>query len=67
VNTVAENVWHILEVSPRSPAEKAGLVAYTDFVIGSPMTLLDKEDTLGKLIEEVNLTLLLLMNICLPE
>ncbi|XP_037935634.1 Golgi reassembly-stacking protein 2 [Teleopsis dalmanni] len=30
-----ESVWHILEVYPNSPAETAGLRAYTDYVIGA--------------------------------
>lgn len=32
---VNENVWHILEVHPHSPAEIAGLRAYSDYVIGA--------------------------------
>ena len=29
-----ENVWHILDVSPSSPAELAGLRQYSDYIIG---------------------------------
>ncbi|TKA75043.1 hypothetical protein B0A49_02190, partial [Cryomyces minteri] len=31
-----ENVWHILDVIPDSPADIAGLLPYGDYVIGSP-------------------------------
>ncbi|XP_055919414.1 Golgi reassembly-stacking protein 2 [Eupeodes corollae] len=30
-----ENVWHVLEVHPSSPAEAAGLRAFTDYIIGA--------------------------------
>lgn len=30
-----ENVWHVLEVHPSSPAETAGLRAFTDYIIGA--------------------------------
>jgi predicted metalloprotease with PDZ domain len=29
-----QNVWHIVAVQPRSPAEKAGLLSNTDYVLG---------------------------------
>ena len=29
-----ENVWHILDVSPNSPAELAGLRQFSDYIIG---------------------------------
>jgi len=35
-----EHVWHILDVQPNSPAERAGLQAHDDYVIASPETLL---------------------------
>uniref|UniRef100_A0A5K3EQ22 GRASP55_65 domain-containing protein n=1 Tax=Mesocestoides corti TaxID=53468 RepID=A0A5K3EQ22_MESCO len=40
----AENVWHVLEVSPGSPAAMAGLQPYTDYIIGTDALLNDSED-----------------------
>eukprot|EP01129_Flabellula_baltica_P009266 TRINITY_DN3757_c0_g1_i1.p1 TRINITY_DN3757_c0_g1~~TRINITY_DN3757_c0_g1_i1.p1 ORF type:complete len:262 (-),score=46.78 TRINITY_DN3757_c0_g1_i1:39-824(-) len=31
-----EHVWHILDIHPNSPAEKAGLEPHTDYIVGSP-------------------------------
>ncbi|ROT80295.1 hypothetical protein C7M84_000974 [Penaeus vannamei] len=39
-----ENVWHILEVEPNSPADIAGLQAYTDYIIGADSVLHESED-----------------------
>ena len=39
-----ENVWHILEVSPKSPAELAGLRPYSDYIIGADSILHESED-----------------------
>ncbi|RZF42648.1 hypothetical protein LSTR_LSTR001443 [Laodelphax striatellus] len=39
-----ENVWHILEVHPSSPAELAGLHAFTDYIIGADSVLHESED-----------------------
>ena len=39
-----ENVWHILEVLPTSPAESAGLRPYTDYIIGADSVLHESED-----------------------
>lgn len=39
-----ENVWHILEVHPSSPAELAGLRSFTDYIIGSDSPLHESED-----------------------
>ncbi|XP_016334560.1 Golgi reassembly-stacking protein 2-like, partial [Sinocyclocheilus anshuiensis] len=30
-----ENVWHVLEVEPNSPAALAGLRPHTDYIIGA--------------------------------
>lgn len=45
-----ENVWHILEVHPNSPAEIAGLRAYSDYVIGAD-AIRHENDDLFTLIE----------------
>lgn len=39
-----ENVWHILDVNPGSPAAKAGLHANTDYIIGADSILHESED-----------------------
>ncbi|XP_067832821.1 Golgi reassembly-stacking protein 2-like isoform X2 [Heptranchias perlo] len=48
-----ENVWHILEVEPNSPAALAGLRPYTDYIIGAEAILRESED-LFSLIESHN-------------
>uniref|UniRef100_A0A3B3II81 PDZ GRASP-type domain-containing protein n=1 Tax=Oryzias latipes TaxID=8090 RepID=A0A3B3II81_ORYLA len=39
-----ENVWHVLDVEPRSPAALAGLRAHSDFIVGADQVLQDSED-----------------------
>ncbi|XP_054258703.1 Golgi reassembly-stacking protein 2 [Macrosteles quadrilineatus] len=39
-----ENVWHVLEVHPNSPAEAAGLHAFSDYIIGADSVLHESED-----------------------
>jgi len=39
-----ENVWHILEVNAGSPAELAGLRAFSDYIIGADSVLHESED-----------------------
>jgi hypothetical protein len=39
-----ENVWHILEVHPTSPAETAGLRSFSDYIIGADSILHESED-----------------------
>lgn len=39
-----ENVWHILEVIPDSPADLAGLRSFTDYIVGSDSILHESED-----------------------
>ncbi|XP_058832578.1 Golgi reassembly-stacking protein 2 [Topomyia yanbarensis] len=39
-----ENIWHILEVHPSSPAEEAGLIPFTDYIIGADSILHESED-----------------------
>ncbi|CAK4032514.1 related to GRH1-Yeast (GR)ASP65 (H)omologue [Lecanosticta acicola] len=47
----SEDVWHILDVMPNSPADVAGLLPYSDYVIGSPEGLLHGDGGLGGLVE----------------
>lgn len=39
-----ENIWHILEVHPSSPADLAGLRPFTDYIIGADSILHESED-----------------------
>ncbi|XP_066143172.1 Golgi reassembly-stacking protein 2 [Euwallacea fornicatus] len=39
-----DNVWHILEVNPNSPAEIAGLKPFSDYIIGTDSILHESED-----------------------
>lgn len=39
-----ENVWHVLEVYPQSPAEAAGLRSFSDYIIGADSILHESED-----------------------
>jgi hypothetical protein len=49
----ASNVWHVLDVYPSSPAEIAGFIPFSDYIIGSPEGALRGETSLGELVEEV--------------
>jgi len=52
-----EDVWHILDVMPNSPADVAGLLPYGDYVIGNPEVHVRGEAGLGELVEEVSLSI----------
>ncbi|KAF5282826.1 hypothetical protein FQR65_LT02824 [Abscondita terminalis] len=39
-----ENVWHVLEVHPSSPAEIAGLRSFSDYIISADSVLHENED-----------------------
>ncbi|KAK9879627.1 hypothetical protein WA026_006693 [Henosepilachna vigintioctopunctata] len=39
-----ENVWHILEVHPKSPADLAGLQPFSDYIIGADSVIHESED-----------------------
>ncbi|KPP65630.1 hypothetical protein Z043_115940, partial [Scleropages formosus] len=39
-----ENVWHVLDVDPNSPAALASLQAHTDYIVGADQVLQDSED-----------------------
>nr|XP_027199449.1 Golgi reassembly-stacking protein 2-like [Dermatophagoides pteronyssinus] len=39
-----ENVWHVLDVAPNSPADIAGLKSHRDYIIGADSLLQDNDD-----------------------
>lgn len=51
---VAEDIWHILDVAPNSPADYAGLLPYGDYIIGTPEGIVRGESGLGELVEDVS-------------
>ncbi|KAI0996948.1 hypothetical protein K3495_g11232 [Podosphaera aphanis] len=51
INTVS-NIWHILDVPANSPADVAGLLPYSDYIIGTPDGVLRGEIDLGELVEQ---------------
>ncbi|KAL9596911.1 MAG: hypothetical protein Q9219_005474 [cf. Caloplaca sp. 3 TL-2023] len=50
--SVTEDVWHILDVIPNSPADIAGLLPYGDYIVGTPEGNVHGEAGLGELIED---------------
>ncbi|CAG7928207.1 unnamed protein product [Penicillium olsonii] len=56
-----QNIWHVIAVpSPLSPAYRAGLLPYSDYIIGTPSGTLRGEAALGELVEDhLNRTLVL--------
>ena len=52
--STTEDVWHILEVAPNSPADAAGLLPYGDYIVGTPSGLVRGEAGLGELVEDVS-------------
>lgn len=47
-----EDVWHILDVTPNSPADAAGLLPYGDYIVGTPEGNVHGEAGLGELVED---------------
>lgn len=48
-----QNIWHILSIpSPLSPAHLAGLLPYSDYILGTPSGTLRGEGALGELVED---------------
>ena len=47
-----DQVWHILEVTPKSPADVAGLLPYSDYIVGTPEGQMHGEAGLGELVED---------------
>jgi hypothetical protein len=52
--STTEDVWHIMDVAPNSPADLAGLLPYGDYVIGSSEVIVRGESGLPELIEDVS-------------
>ncbi|PQE25269.1 hypothetical protein CJF32_00008582 [Rutstroemia sp. NJR-2017a WRK4] len=51
ISTVS-NIWHILDVPANSPADLAGLLPYSDYILGTPEGVLHGESGLGELVED---------------
>ncbi|KAL8803429.1 MAG: hypothetical protein Q9223_002210 [Gallowayella weberi] len=49
---VTEDVWHVLDVIPNSPADNAGLLPYSDYIVGTPEGNVHGESGLGELVED---------------
>lgn len=47
----------MLEVHPSSPAEIAGFIPFSDYIIGSPEGSLQSESALGEMVEQVSRSL----------
>lgn len=50
--SVSEDVWHVLDVIPNSPADNAGLLPYGDYIVGTPEGNVHGESGLGELVED---------------
>ncbi|KAK7969561.1 hypothetical protein PG996_001997 [Apiospora saccharicola] len=48
----ASNIWHVLDVPANSPADLAGLLPYSDYILGTPDGVLHGESGLGELVED---------------
>ncbi|QSZ29730.1 hypothetical protein DSL72_004247 [Monilinia vaccinii-corymbosi] len=50
--STVSNIWHILDVPMNSPADLAGLLPYSDYILGTPEGVLHGESGLGELVED---------------
>jgi len=50
--SVASNIWHVLDVAANSPADLAGLLPYSDYILGTPEGVLHGEGGLSELVED---------------
>ena len=50
--SATDDVWHVLDVIPNSPADLAGLLPYGDYIIGTPEGIVHGESGLGELVED---------------
>lgn len=53
--SVADHVWHVLNVAPNSPAQKAGLISHSDYIVGAENGMLETggEDLLGRVVHKL--------------
>jgi hypothetical protein len=53
--SVADQVWHVLNVAKGSPAEKAGLISHADYIVGAENGLLASggETLLGRAVSRI--------------
>lgn len=49
---LAANIWHVLDVAGNSPADHAGLLPYSDYILGSPEGILYGEGGLSELVDD---------------
>lgn len=50
--SVVTNIWHVLDVPAGSPADLAGLLPYSDYILGSPEGVLHGESGLSEIVED---------------
>ncbi|KAI1438017.1 GRASP55/65 PDZ-like domain-containing protein [Xylaria sp. CBS 124048] len=50
--SLASTIWHVLDVPANSPADLAGLLPYSDYIIGTPDGNLHGESGLGELVDD---------------
>ncbi|KAI0818256.1 GRASP55/65 PDZ-like domain-containing protein [Xylaria sp. FL0064] len=50
--SLASTIWHVLDVPANSPADAAGLLPYSDYIIGTPDGILHGESGLGELVDD---------------
>lgn len=50
--SAVSNIWHVLDVPANSPADLAGLLPYSDYILGSPEGVLHGESGLSELVED---------------
>lgn len=53
--SVGDHVWHVLNVAPNSPAEAAGLISHSDYIVGAENGMLEAggEDLLGRVVQKL--------------
>lgn len=49
---MVSNIWHVLDVPANSPADLAGLLPYSDYILGSPEGALHGESGLSEIVED---------------
>ena len=50
--SLASTIWHVLDVPANSPADVAGLLPYSDYILGTPDGILHGESGLGELVDD---------------